>query len=249
MSIKAMNWAWSVDRLRPVERLVLLALADYADEEASCFPSQDAIAERSCCSDRTVRRVLETFEGAGIVKRSRRYVGGERTSDRYVLAVGHRTDFPVEGYRTKSATSPDKNDEVTGHPCPGNHQNHQNHQVPPVVPHEQSGAEAESLGFDDWWAAYPLKKDKGTARRAFARATKKVSVEVLVAAARAYREDPNREQAFTKYPASWLNAEAWENGPLPARSGGQQGTAAERMARELTAGAQATDWGRRELSQ
>ncbi|PRI10942.1 hypothetical protein B4915_08645 [Leucobacter massiliensis] len=58
---------------------------------------------------------------------------------------------------------------------------------------------------------------------------------MLAAAAIAYRDDPNRVQAFTKYPASWLNAEAWENGPLPQRSGAGGGTAVERMAERARA--------------
>ncbi len=71
--------------------------------------------------------------------------------------------------------------------------------------------------FDEFWDSYPLKKDKGAARRAFKTATKKTDLETLLDAARAYRDDPNRENPFTKYPASWLNAEAWLNGPLRPR--------------------------------
>ncbi len=92
------------------------------------------------------------------------------------------------------------------------------------------------LDFEDWWKVYPLKKDKGTARRAFARAAKKASIHVLVAAARAYREDPNREQAFTKYPATWLNAESWENGALPERGGRPGAIDMGRAASELLDG-------------
>jgi hypothetical protein len=33
-----------------------------------------------------------------------------------------------------------------------------------------------------------------------------------------YKNDPNRLDEFTKYPASWLNADSWENGPLPEDS-------------------------------
>jgi hypothetical protein len=43
-----------------------------------------------------------------------------------------------------------------------------------------------------------------------------------------YRDDPNREDAFTKNPSTWLNADAWENGPLPAR--GRKLTNAENAA-------------------
>ena len=32
----------------------------------------------------------------------------------------------------------------------------------------------------------------------------------------AYRNDPQRNPEFTKYPASWLNADSWENAIAPS---------------------------------
>jgi hypothetical protein len=84
------------------------------------------------------------------------------------------------------------------------------------------------LEFNQFWAAYPLKKDKRVAFKAFERALKRASIEDIVAGAERYRDDPNREDAFTKYPQGWLNADAWENGPLPAR--GRKLTNAENAA-------------------
>ena len=46
------------------------------------------------------------------------------------------------------------------------------------------------------------------------------SADVLLEAAERYAADPNREDAYTKLPATWLNAECWDDGPLPDR--GQQ---------------------------
>jgi predicted transcriptional regulator len=71
--------------------------------------------------------------------------------------------------------------------------------------------------FNSFWAIYPKKDDKGLARRSFEKALKRASLEQTVAGAEKYRDDPNREQAFTKNPSTWLNADAWENGPLPSR--------------------------------
>jgi hypothetical protein len=72
--------------------------------------------------------------------------------------------------------------------------------------------------FERVWEVYPKKTDKGAARRAFTTAIKKTDVEEIISKAKAYGEDPNLpEKQFVKYPASWLNAEAWNNGPLPKR--------------------------------
>jgi hypothetical protein len=75
--------------------------------------------------------------------------------------------------------------------------------------------------FDTWYAAYPRKDSKGSAEKAFPKALKKAGIQALIAGATRYREDPNREDQFTKLPATWLNAECWNDGPLPARNGRQ----------------------------
>ena len=83
-------------------------------------------------------------------------------------------------------------------------------------------------GFDEFWDIYPKKDDKRVAERSFENALKRASLEVILSGAQRYRDDPNREQAFTKNPSTWLNADAWENGPLPGR--GRKLTNAENAA-------------------
>lgn len=73
-------------------------------------------------------------------------------------------------------------------------------------------------GFDEFWTAYPKKADKGAARRAWTTAAKKADPQHIVEAATRYSHDPRREDRYTKNPASWLNAEAWDN-PYPKASG------------------------------
>jgi hypothetical protein len=72
-------------------------------------------------------------------------------------------------------------------------------------------------GFNRFWSVYPKKDDKPLAKRSFEKALDRTTVEVIVSAAERYRDDPNREALFTKNPSTWLNADAWENGPLPSR--------------------------------
>ena len=73
--------------------------------------------------------------------------------------------------------------------------------------------------FDEFWAAYPRKTDKGNARKAWTKALKKTRPEVLIAAAAALaatRPDPK----FTAHPTTWLNGERWEDQPLTLITGG-----------------------------
>jgi hypothetical protein len=83
-------------------------------------------------------------------------------------------------------------------------------------------------GFDDFWAVYPRKDDKGRARRAWDTAVKrkKIPPQLIIEGARRFAADPNlpppAEARFIKQPATWLNAEAWGNGPLPPRGSGNR---------------------------
>lgn len=72
--------------------------------------------------------------------------------------------------------------------------------------------------FDEWYAAYPLHKDRGDAEKAWPDALATgVSVEVLVDAARRYHHDPKVLLGYIKSPARWLRAKCWldEDAPAP----------------------------------
>ena len=69
----------------------------------------------------------------------------------------------------------------------------------------------------EFWAIYPRRTAKGRVADALTKALKKASLDDILAGAERYRDDPNREDAFTQYPATWLNAEGWEDDPLPLR--------------------------------
>jgi len=69
-----------------------------------------------------------------------------------------------------------------------------------------------------FWVAYPLKVGKGAALKAWQKATGRAPVDVIIEGARRYAADPNREPAFTKHPATWLNAHCWSDDPLPRRT-------------------------------
>lgn len=70
--------------------------------------------------------------------------------------------------------------------------------------------------FEAFWTEYPRKVDRAKALRAFKSALTKAPFEQILAGAIAYRNDPQRKTEFTKYPTTWLNAEAWENEIQPS---------------------------------
>lgn len=73
--------------------------------------------------------------------------------------------------------------------------------------------------FEEFWKTYPRRVGKTAARRAFVKAVASgVTAETVIAGARAYADDPNREPEFTAHPSTWLNAGRWDDEPLPGRS-------------------------------
>lgn len=89
---------------------------------------------------------------------------------------------------------------------------------PPGEPRKR-GAFVYPDAFEAWWSVYPRKDDKRKALAVWKRVTRTVPNEVLVEAATRYRDDPNRDDRYTKLATTWLSAGAWENGPLPPRRG------------------------------
>jgi hypothetical protein len=70
--------------------------------------------------------------------------------------------------------------------------------------------------FNEVWKEYPRKSDKRSALKAFKSSLTRASFEDILAGVIKYANDPNLpEPKYIKHPATWLNADAWENGPLP----------------------------------
>jgi len=73
--------------------------------------------------------------------------------------------------------------------------------------------------FSEFWKLYPKKVDKTQAVRQFKRALNRATFEDILAGLIRFASDPNLpdEKRFIKNPATWLNADGWEEGALPER--------------------------------
>lgn len=72
--------------LSPSEKLVLLALANFANERMQCWPSQERLAADTELSARTVWAALKSLEDRHMLSRtSRKRADGTRTTDIFTL--------------------------------------------------------------------------------------------------------------------------------------------------------------------
>lgn len=91
-----MGWAWAQRGLDASTKLVLMSLADYANDEGECWPGVQAVANRVGLSDRMIQRHVATLREAGLVRVERRErPDGGQGSNRYFLVHGcHRVGEP-----------------------------------------------------------------------------------------------------------------------------------------------------------
>jgi biotin operon repressor len=121
MSLTATRWAWSAPVENSGQRLVLLNLADRANKQGECWPSQERIARDTNLSERSVRNRMKELEETGFIKRRHRKNGAGRTSDLTVLMIDGqpnastaKTGTPPSA--TNAATNRQNSPEDTGKP-------------------------------------------------------------------------------------------------------------------------------------
>lgn len=106
MSVRIMAAIWET-ALEPTDKLVILALADCANDEGLCWPSIATVARKSGVSERSVQRAIRKAEGAGILTRTE--VKGKGC--KYVLHPRHTVtpdtqSPPTECHHTPDTVSP-----------------------------------------------------------------------------------------------------------------------------------------------
>lgn len=110
MSIELMTQVWKNTPLRGTELLIMLCLADHANDDGVCWPSYKRISERSRTSPRWAMRCVKSLESQGYLTRERGNVGHSNTyhisipSDKVVNSVHPPKD--VKGVKPVVPSSP-----------------------------------------------------------------------------------------------------------------------------------------------
>ena len=158
--------------------------------------SQESLGRDNGIGRDAIRTLINELLGAGYLSRSE---DRERTEKGYLGGYTYTTQDPTLDNPTQDNPL-HKNNNIKKNNLKNN---------------ERIYSDSE---FDSFWSYYPKKVDKGAAVRAFKKALKTSPATEVIEGAKRYAEDPNLpDKQFVKNPATWLNAEAWNNGPLPAR--------------------------------
>ena len=179
---------------------IYVVLARYADSETlECFPSLPTIAKRARCSKSSVIRALDDLEKHQAIVRRRRV--GEK---------GFQSTVYVVRRQLHSATSPSVTHDTTlvspvDHPSV-------THDTLTITTEREPSERDINTAFAAFWDAYPRKRDKGHARKAFEKALKKTSFENILTAVERYKaHEAGNGTQYIAYPATWLNGERWDD--------------------------------------
>ena len=228
MSIEALSMVLNHSESVGSQKVVLLGIANHLGPDATegAWPSQKRLSDYSNMSERGVQKCIDKLVASGELKVevAAGHSRNQYKPNRYWITI----DCPPDCDRSMSHRRGEQEYREGRTPVPPGANAGTVRDEPQFVqtviepkeePKENLNLEKvfnQGSKFDQWWSYYPRKEGKGAARKEFDKALKKTSLEILIASATSYRDDPNREARFTVQPARWLREERWEDAALPS---------------------------------
>ena len=180
MSIEYLNHALRTDGLTPTKKLILVILANYADQNGSCFPSYKHIAKMVGLKDQKgIIKVIKEFESLGLLRIEKRKLdNGSYTSNKYHLLMGRGFDTTRVVVQTPDNTKEDTK-------------------------------EIYDQIFEKFWKVYPRKVAKKQAAKIFKKIQEKDHKNLLKGVVLFGEEKKNTDIQYIPHPSTWLNQERW----------------------------------------
>lgn len=185
-----MAQVWANSPYRGERLLVHLALADFANDEGVCWPSQRTLAHKARCSENFVRVVLKRMVADGFIE-IQASTNGRGNTNHYRLKP-HSVNGDSGKPHSREAETPFTDTDDTSL---------KNRNEPSIT----------DDAFEQFWKAYPRKVAKPAALKAFRKVMKKPSAPKLadlIESVKAYASTITDLQ-FCPYPATYLNQERW----------------------------------------
>lgn len=222
MSVRALTWAFD----QPIfanEKVVLLSLADHANDCGECWPSINRLAQRARVSVRTVQRCLAELEDAKlIIRETRNDLNGRSTSNMYRLCMSEQVRMPAEasgGQRKEEGVNlapcdDDAGDRGEGVKGDGVEGVNNVTLIRTVIknPQKETSSISSNPEFEEFWAAYPKRPNnpRKKAMASYLKARKNVSQKQLLEAVGLYAAYMTGENPkFVAMASTWLNDERW----------------------------------------
>lgn len=193
MSFQAMAWAVK-QKLPTREKFILLMLANYADENNFCWPSNGRLCDDTGMSKNTLLAGLRGLAEIGVIDIIK------RSEDGYTLPNKYKLHFEPVGSNSERGVVANLNGGGS------------NSAPKPINKPIKESIYSSSDDFDTFWEHYPRKIGKLAAKSAFAKAMKITDLDTIMDACVDFASSRRgQDEAFTPHPATWLNQGRWDD--------------------------------------
>ena len=177
----------------PTAKLVLIMLANYADENYSSFPSNSKLSDLCGCDERTIKRAIKTLVEDGLVRVTPRFgKDGKQTSNSFTIITNRG----------------DKNDGVGVTKMTPNTVR----DIPVIKESKRGDKNVYPKEFLEWWDIYP--RNDGSKKKAFeawVKAQPLIDQDDLVTATKMFaRSCHGKDKTYIAHATTWLNQRRWE---------------------------------------
>lgn len=201
MSVRLMADIFALDDMGPTQRLILLALADHADDSGRCYPSIERLCARTGLKPRSVQTNIRALVEAG-------YLCIEERAGPRGCNVFHVTVSPPQEMHPRIKCAPQEMPE-TPHitakdPAADAPEPSKNHQETPT--------NAQEAQFEDFWGRCPQRKQKRKALTEWRKLTagdRAAALEAVVAWYEHFKKE--HKDATLLYPERFLKNRRWED--------------------------------------
>lgn len=186
MSFQAMAWAVKQDTKSPVSKLVLLMIANYADEKGAAYPSQEHLAKLCQCTRVSVNKHIKQLEKNNYlnINKTKNGMYGYNT---YTLNIGSVKNINIGSVNNINIASKE---------------------------YLHNTQDKQIVLFDAFWNNCPRRIGKKKTKTIYTNLIKQkeVTENQLIEAMNRYADSvKNTEISFIVHPSTWLNQGRWED--------------------------------------
>lgn len=175
----------------PTAKLVLIMIANYADENFQSYPSYKKLSELCGCDERTIQRAIKSLVSDGMVTVQSRYGNdGKQTSNTYTITLSRGDNIEGVG--------------VTNMPP---------NTIRDIQPNKTKRGDKYAPDFLEWWNAYPRNDgSKAKAYEIWKRVTdREIGVrDLFLATCRFKTTQHGKDKKYIPHATTWLNQRRWE---------------------------------------
>jgi hypothetical protein len=220
MSVRLMAMVWDMD-MKAVDKIILLALADYADDDGVCWPKQGTVAIKTGVTRQTVNQKMKQMEESGVL---------EKKDGRTILFPVKEADTIVGETDTPKCQGDRQESRVDRQGCQGGR-----HPSKPSTNHQLTTKDNFQNQAEEIYAEYPRNVGKAKAIPSIISALKKAKdFSRVLARTKQFAElTADREREFIPHPTTWFNQHRYNDNPDEWMSKEARGAEVEKLEHQL----------------